>query len=213
VLDDEGTHLPVVVPRPHHDEIRDRAVADPSLGAVEHPAVPVTTRTGVQAHDVGTVVGLGQGEGSEPVRPRHRRQPARLLLLGPEHADRGHRQPAVHDVERADAPVGTRELSGDQTLGERRHRRTSRAAQRAAGHPQLPVPGHEREGELRAFPVVVGDRDHGCVAPRTHPVADRALLVGEHLLEPVEIAGDGRRLLAGGAKRSDPCRSLSRSRS
>ena len=66
--------------------------------------------------------GLGEREGSDRLEPRHRRQPARLVLLGAEqHAYRLHRQSRLHAEEVPKLAVATAgdSLDVDQAAGER----------------------------------------------------------------------------------------------
>src|SRR3954470_10071992 len=52
------------VARPDHDHVGEGAVADPALGAVEDPGVPVPAGDGLEAPgDARAHVGLGQPEG------------------------------------------------------------------------------------------------------------------------------------------------------
>jgi hypothetical protein len=57
--------------------------------------------------------------------------------------------------------------------------------------PSSAIFGHELERELRALPVAVDDRRDLAVAERAQAVADRALLVGQALVEQIEIGGHG----------------------
>ena len=90
--DDEAPDA-LVGRRPHHGHVRDVAVGDPHLRAVEHPVVAVTARAGAHAAGVGAEVGLGQAEAPDRLAGRHPRQPLLLLLLGPE-APRSRTSPA-----------------------------------------------------------------------------------------------------------------------
>ena len=99
LLDDEALDLVVVVVAgPDDDQVGEGGVADPLLLAVEHPA---RRRRGGRSSRrppamSEPVLGLGQAEGADQLHPRHRRQPALLLLVGAAEVDRAHRQAAVH---------------------------------------------------------------------------------------------------------------------
>ena len=147
--------------RPHDDDVGDRAVADPALGAVEHPVVAVAARAGLERDGVRAVLGLGQRERADRLQPRHRRQPALLLLLGAEQVDRLHRQPRLDAEERAEAAVAAVQLHVHQAARERAHARAavalrcprrsrpSSASRRISGH-----------GSSARLPVLVDRRQH-----------------------------------------------------
>jgi hypothetical protein len=54
--------------------------------------------------------------------------------------------------------------------------------------PAATVLRHQLEGELGSLPVVVDDRGDLLVAEGPHPVAELAFLVGQQVVDPVEIA-------------------------
>jgi hypothetical protein len=176
VLDDERADVALVVASPDDDQVRDRAVADPALAPVQRPApVRLAAGAGGQPHDVAAVIGLGERERSQLLHGGHGRQPAGLLLLGTEQADRRHRQPRVHGIERRHAAVVTRQLGRDQTLCHRRETRTAVALEGAARDAERPVAGHERGRKLRALPEVVGERRDLSVAVIAHAAQQGAL--------------------------------------
>ncbi len=126
LLDEEALDLAVVLrARPHDHDVGDRSVADPALGAVEHPVVAVAARARLQCDGVRSVGGLSERERPDRLETRHRRQPARLLLLGAEQRDGLHRESGLHAEERAEAAVATMQLHVDETAGERAHPRAA----------------------------------------------------------------------------------------
>ena len=167
-----------------------RRVADPALAAVEHPLVAVGAHARLEVHGVGAVLGLGQRERADRVQVGHRRQPALLLLLGAEHRDRLHREVRVHAVERAHAAVRARPLHAHEAGGGRAHPRAAVAVDRPARHLQRRDLRDQLERELRPLPVAVDDRRDLLLAERAQPVPDPALVVGELLVEQVEVRHD-----------------------
>ena len=148
---------------------------------------PSRAHTRLEVHGVGAVVGLGQRERADRVQVGHRRQPALLLLVGAEHRDRLHGEVRVHAVERAHAAVRARPLHAHEARGGRAHARAAVAVDRPARHLQRRDLRDQRERELRPLPVAV---DHGrdlLLAERAQPVPDAALVVGELLVEQVEV--------------------------
>src|SRR5262249_60834223 len=85
-LDEEALDLAILrVPSPYHDDIGDAPVADPPLSAIDYVLIPLAARRRLERNRVGPVVGLGQRERAQALHPRHRRQPALLLLLAAGH--------------------------------------------------------------------------------------------------------------------------------
>src|SRR2546422_568747 len=80
--DEEPADVAVVVPRPRDDDVGDRAVADPALGAVDDPVVAVAARRRLERDRVRPVVGLGERERADRLELRHGPEPPLLLLLG-----------------------------------------------------------------------------------------------------------------------------------
>jgi hypothetical protein len=79
-LDEEAVDL-VLEPRPHDRDLRDVAVRDPALHAVEHVAAVALARGGAHAGGIRAEVGLGQAEAADRGAAREPRQPALLLLV------------------------------------------------------------------------------------------------------------------------------------
>ncbi len=184
LLDEEALDLAVLVrPGPHDDDVGDRAVADPALGAVEHPVVAVPARAGLERDGVRAVCRLGQREGADLLEPSQRREPALLLLLGPEQIDRFHRQPGLDAEEGTEAAVAAMDLHVDQPAGERAHAGTAIARDVLAEQAELGKPMHEGPGQLCGLPVVVDRRQHLLVDEAAHLDEMPPLLVGELLAD------------------------------
>ena len=72
-LNEERLHLAVLErPGPDDHHVGDRSVADPALGAVEHPFVAVPPGGCLERHRVRAVLRLGQRERADLLEPRHR---------------------------------------------------------------------------------------------------------------------------------------------
>src|SRR6266852_9856515 len=80
LLDDKAGY-PLVDLRPHYRQVCDRAVGDPALGPVEHPAVTVAPRPRLHPPRVRAMVGLGQPEASDKLALGHLGDVPLLLLL------------------------------------------------------------------------------------------------------------------------------------
>ena len=77
-----GVSASAVGHREDRDEIRDRAVADEPLRAVDDVVVAVARGGGPDRGDIRAGLGLGQGEGDELLPGRQLRDEACLLLVG-----------------------------------------------------------------------------------------------------------------------------------
>ena len=93
----------------------------------------------------------------------------------------------MHAVERAHAAVRARPLHAHQPGRGRAHPRAAVALDRPARHLQRRDLRHQLERELRPLPVAVDDRRDLRCAELAQPVADAALVVGELLVEQVEV--------------------------
>jgi hypothetical protein len=51
-LDEEAADVPLLVARPHDDDVGDRGVADPALLAVEYPVLAVVAGGRLQRHRI-----------------------------------------------------------------------------------------------------------------------------------------------------------------
>src|SRR5450755_2301295 len=81
LLDQVGADIAGVVAGPDDDHVGEGRVADPALGAVQDEVLAVAPSSGLQRDGVRAVLCLGQAERADRLQTRHRRQPARLLLL------------------------------------------------------------------------------------------------------------------------------------
>jgi hypothetical protein len=190
-VDEEAFDLPVgLVARPDHGDVGDRAVADPALGAIDDPPVTVAPGGGLQRNRVRAVVRLGQRERADLLQPGHPRQPALLLLVGPEHVDRLHGQAGLDAKERAEAPVAAVDLHVDESAGQRTHRRAPVALDVLAHDLQLSHPVHERPRQLGFLPVGVDGGQHLVVDEAARRQKALPLLVGERLAHEEVVGGE-----------------------
>ena len=130
LLDEVAADLAVLAARPEHDDVGDRAVADPALGAVEDVLVAIAHGRGLQQQRVRAVLGLGERESSDRIDLCQRREPLRLLLLRAEQLDRSHDQTGLHAGEGRQAAVAAGQLHRDES---RRRRDSSRSTVRSRG--------------------------------------------------------------------------------
>src|SRR5262249_22300643 len=116
-------------PRPGCDqhEIGDGTVGDVQLAAVQHEVAAVGAGGGLDAADVAAGVGLGEGEGADPLTPQGGREELRLLLVRPEVEHGTGRQVLVREDAGGDAGGGPRQLLVEDAAHE----------QVAAGAPDL----------------------------------------------------------------------------
>ena len=167
------------VPRPGHHDVGHRPVADPPLGAVDHVLVSLAPRRGLQRNRIRPVVGLGQSERTQALHPRHRRQPALLLLLAAQHRDRAHRQSGLDAQEHAEAAIAPAQLHLDQPGRDDAHRRTPIALDPVSDQPKLAEPARKVERKLGALPVPGHHRQHLLLDEGAGAVQVVGLLVGE----------------------------------
>src|SRR5260370_20670768 len=90
LLDDKPGY-PLVHLGPHYRQVGDRAVGDPALGPIEHPAVAVAPRTRLHPPRVRAMVGLGQPEASDKLSLSHLGGVPLLLRLRACRTNRVHR--------------------------------------------------------------------------------------------------------------------------
>ncbi len=162
-----------------------RAVRDPHLRAVEHPAVAVAARARAHRARVAAAVGLGQAEAADDRAGRQLGEVLALLLLGAVGVDRVHDEAALHARRGAHAGVAALELVADEAVGGARDlaaavlggRRRPEDAELAHLRDQL-----AREGV--AVPPALDVRDDGGVHERADGRVDVALLVGEAVERP-----------------------------
>src|SRR5229473_49389 len=105
LLDDKAGYT-LVDFGPHYRHIGDRAVGDPALGPIEHPAVAVAPRTRLHPARIRAMVGLGQPEASDKLALSHLGDVPLLLLLRAGRINRVHRERALDRGEGAQAGVG-----------------------------------------------------------------------------------------------------------
>src|SRR5215467_4700278 len=186
-LDQVAVDLAVVLLRPHHRDVGDRAVGDPELRAVEDVAVALALRPRLHPARVGAVVGLGETETAHLLAARHRGQPPVLLRLGAIGVDRVHHQAALHRRPRAQPGVAALELLHDQPVGNVAEPRAAVALERGAEHTELAELRDELDRK-RAGTMVIGDQREEL---RLHPVADRVadhpVFFGQEALDRVVV--------------------------
>src|SRR5215831_13639059 len=186
-LDQIAVDLAVVLLRPHHRDVGDRAVGDTELGAVEHVAVALALGARLHPTRVGAVVGLGQTEATDLLAARHRRQPPILLGLGAIGVDRVHHEPALHRRRRAQPGVTALELLHDQPVGDVAEPRAAVALERGAEHAELAELRDELDRK-RAGAMVIGDqRQELGLDPVADRVADHPLFLGQEALDRVVV--------------------------
>ena len=120
-LHDEALDLVVLlVPGPHDRDAGHGAVADPPLGPVDHPLVPLSAgRGGHAAGDVGAVLRLGQREAAGVLHRVQARQPRLLLLLRAQGLQGGPDEVVVQGEVHAEGDVRAGQL-GHQVPAEQR---------------------------------------------------------------------------------------------
>ncbi len=180
-----------VRPCVYDDHVRDRPVADPALGPIEHVFVAAPPRRGLEADRVRSVLGFGERERADLLEVRHGWQPALLLLVGAEHCDRLHGESGLDAEEGAEAAVTAVQLHVDEPAGSRAHRRTAVALDAVAGETELAQPLDQGPWKLGTFPIPRDDGQHLAVheAARLHEA--RPLLVRE-LVAYEEVVGGER---------------------
>ena len=111
-----------LVPGPDQHVVAERPVADPALGAVEHPGVAAVGRAAGDppgpgfhaAGDVRAVVRFGERKGAGGAQVRRVLEQARLLLLGAEAVERLHEEVVVDQEERGERGVHPGHLGDDE---------------------------------------------------------------------------------------------------
>src|SRR5829696_2871752 len=176
----EGFYLPILdVAGPDDDEVGEGGIADPTLFAVDDPAVSVTPGHGLQHYRVRPVVRLRKAPGPDLIHLRHLGEPAPLLLLGTADRHGPHRKPGMDPEERIEAPIPPRHLDSHEPGRNLAHPRTPVLLDRATRYVQCGDLGHELERELGLLPVLVYYRDDLGVGEGPYPVPDLSLLVSE----------------------------------
>ncbi len=160
LLDDESLDRVVgLVARPDDGQVGEGGVSDPSLGAVEHPGIPVAARGGLKpAGHARSDVGFGESERADGVEAGHPRQPLVLLFLRAAVVDRAHREVVVHAQAGRYRAIDGRHFHRDESVDEDA---AAGAAVSLDGDSPDAEFGQARPhlvGELLAGPVVVDDR-------------------------------------------------------
>ena len=102
--------------RPDDEDVGDRRVGDPHLGAREDVAALDLLGAGAHATGVGAGVGLGQAEAADPFAGRQFRQVFPALLLGSISEDRVHHEARLDRHGRAIAAVDPFDGARDQAV-------------------------------------------------------------------------------------------------
>ena len=147
------------------------AVGDEGLGSVQHPMVAIPARAGRHGGDIRAGIGLGQGEGGDGLARGHARQPARLLLVCAEQADR----------------AGAQTLHGEDEVGQAGATGEGLPGQAQGADVQLA--GGVRHGV--AEPTALGE----CLEDGAAVAVEVVVAVQVHRLRPVrpglQIGGEG----------------------
>src|SRR6185295_7798256 len=102
--------------RPAHAQIRDRAVGDPHLRAVDHPVLAATFGVRLHVAGIGPALRLREAEAADELALRHARQVLLLLLFRAKRIDRIHAERGLHGHEAANARVAAFELLADEPV-------------------------------------------------------------------------------------------------
>ncbi len=173
---------------PDHRHVGHRAVRDPHLRPVQHPAVGGLLRGRDHPAGVRAVVGLGQAETADPLAAGEPRQPLPALLFAAEGVDGVHDERALDRGERADAGVAALELLHDESVGDIAQPRAAVfLRQVGAEHPQLADLGDQLRGKATVDVGLADDRHDLVLDPLPHRVADHPLLFGQERVDVVEI--------------------------
>ncbi len=104
--------------RPHHEDVGDRRVGNPHLGAGQ----PVTIRhllgAGLHAAGIGAGVRLGQAKAADPFAGRELGQIFLALVLVAIGIDRVHHQRGLHRIHRAIAGIDPLDLARHEAIGD-----------------------------------------------------------------------------------------------
>ena len=125
--------------RPDDEDVGDRGVGDPRLGAGQPVAAVHLLRPRPHAARIGAGVGLGQAEAADPLAGGELRQVLPALRVAAVGIDRIHDERGLHAHHRAIAGIDPLDLARDEPIG---HVGRARAAellrdrQRRAGRPR-----------------------------------------------------------------------------
>src|SRR6185436_14260715 len=162
---------PVIGVRPDDRYVRDAAVRDPHLGAVQHPVVAVALGEGPHRARIAPAVGLAQPEAADRLAGLELRQPLRLLLV---RAERPQAAVAGLDLQ-LDEPVRD---GAEPTDLRQLHPEESQLAEL---HRELP------RGELPELVPVLDLGQDAIDHPPTGEIADLPLLVGQQRVDADQV--------------------------
>src|SRR4030095_11874922 len=118
LFQDETANDPLVVLRPHDEDVGDRRIGDPHLRAGEAVAAGYGARTGNHGTGIGAVVGLGQSEAADPRAAGELRQVFAALRLAAVGVDGKHHERTLHAHHRPVARVDALDLAGDEPVAD-----------------------------------------------------------------------------------------------
>ena len=104
--------------RPHHEDVGDRCVRNPHLGAGQPIAVGYFLGAGLHAAGIGTGVRLGQAEAADPFARGELGQIFLALVLVAIGIDRVHHQRGLHRIHRAIAGIDALDLPRHKAIGD-----------------------------------------------------------------------------------------------
>ena len=180
--------------RPDHEDVGDRRVADPRLGARDDIAAVDLARARRHAAGVGAGIGLGQAKTADPLAARQLRQIFPLLRLRAIGMDRVHHQARLDAHHRAITRVDALHLARDQAIGD--IARADAAIFLRDGRAEQPQRAHlaedrgvgmlvlERLDDARRQPVL----SIGARGVAHHPLVVGQLVVEQERVRPVERA-------------------------
>ena len=182
-LQEETADLTVVVFRPHHEDVGDRRVGDPHLGAGQLIAAVGLARAGFHAARVGAMVGLGEADADDPFAFRQLGQVLLPLLLGAVGVDGVHAQARLDAQTRAIGRIHALELAGDEAVGHVVDSGAAVALERRAQESQRPHLGHDLTVEALVAMGLQDARHQLVLGVGPRAVANHALLLAELVLE------------------------------
>ena len=172
---------------PHHGHVRQGAVGNPHLAAVEDPAVARAFGAGAHGRRIGAGVRFGQSEATDRLAAGQLRQPGLLLFLGTEGVNRVHDQAALHGNETANAAVRALQFLIDQPVSHVVEPGAAVALQVRAHQAQLAEFRNElhREGPLAV--VLANDRHHLLLHKFAHGGTGQTFFVGQQVVDQVKV--------------------------
>ncbi|AOW07619.1 uncharacterized protein YALI1_F31153g [Yarrowia lipolytica] len=180
-LDKEASDLTVQL-GPHNHEIGNRRVSDPVLGSIEHNDAllsRVHLGDGLHGSRVGTVVRLGETEAADHLAGGQFGQEPVLLLLGSKLFNGVHDQRRLHRHGRSVAGVDPLDLSGHETVSDRRHAGASVALDGCSEQTNLTHLLHDASGELLGSVALKYLGVELCLAEVSSSLSHGNLVLGE----------------------------------